>query len=258
MPRTRAAVVPHPRRLLRRLVPSLRSLLVLLAIVALAGGAYGVARRSSVFAVRRIEVAGASPAVAAQVRAALAPLRGRSLVGLDRRDLARRVAALSTVVAVGYDRSFPHTLRLVVRPERPAAVLRRGADAWLVSVRGRVIRPLPPHALPALPRLWVTRGTEVAPGALLGAGAGAAARALGDLDRAGFPGGVRAATVGRDDELALTLGRGLTVRLGRPVDLALKLTVARRIVPAVTTAATYLDVSVPERPVSDDEAQVSG
>ena len=35
-----------------------------------------------------------------------------------------------------FDRDFPHTLRVRVRLERPVAVLRRGPDAWLVSVLG--------------------------------------------------------------------------------------------------------------------------
>ena len=39
---------------------------------------------------------------------------------------------------VSYDRAFPRTARVVVSAERPAAVLRRGAQAWLVTERGRV------------------------------------------------------------------------------------------------------------------------
>ena len=47
----------------------------------------------------------------------------------------------SVVAAARYDRDFPHTLRIFVEPEQPA-VVRRGADSWLVSARARVIAGL--------------------------------------------------------------------------------------------------------------------
>src|SRR5262249_26130009 len=134
-PRVRAAAVAVPRigsGRLGRLLPSVRSVAVGLALVPLAAGGYAVVRTSSAFAIRHIVVGGASPKVAAEVRRALAPFRGRSLLGLDGAELARRVNALPTVVSVGYDRSFPHTLRLTVVAERPVAVLHRGAQTWLL------------------------------------------------------------------------------------------------------------------------------
>ena len=95
-----------------------------LAIAAAGAGAYALAGETSVFAVESIEVRGAPPVVAAEVRVALASYRGRSLVGLDGHTLERRVEALPTVFAVSYDRAFPHTLRLVVRAERAAVEIR--------------------------------------------------------------------------------------------------------------------------------------
>ena len=46
-------------------------------------GAYVLARQSSVFALNRIEVEGAPPEVASEVRATLAQYRGTSLVSFD-------------------------------------------------------------------------------------------------------------------------------------------------------------------------------
>ena len=43
------------------------------------------------------------------------------------------------------------------------------------------------------------------------------------------------------------------VRLGDASDLALKLAVARRILPALAGVGGYLDVSVPERPVAGQD-----
>jgi len=39
-------------------------------------------------------------------------------------------------------------------------------------------------------------------------------------------------------------------RLGDPLDVALKLAVAARVIPLLTGEMTYLDVAVPERPVA--------
>ena len=73
--RTRAAVIPfqsgQDRGVLVRLLPSGRSLLVGFAIVLGVAGLYALARVTPVFALNRIEVEGAPPAVAARVKAAL-------------------------------------------------------------------------------------------------------------------------------------------------------------------------------------------
>ena len=87
-PRTRAAVVQLPaleRAPILRFLPSGRSLLVGFAIVLGAVGLYLLARSTPMFAVQQIEVEGASPSVAAHVRAALAPIEGQSLLALERR-----------------------------------------------------------------------------------------------------------------------------------------------------------------------------
>src|SRR4029077_16795511 len=122
------------------------------------------ARETSTFAVGRIEIAGGSPEVRHQVRRTLAPLMGSSLLALDGPSLERRVEALPTVVSVGYDRAFPHTLRLTLVPETPVAVLHRGTETWLLSGRGRVVVRIRPRTLPGLPRIWVPKATPVAAG----------------------------------------------------------------------------------------------
>src|SRR5579864_6400583 len=123
----------HPREWLARVAPTRRSLAIGLTILAFAFGGYLLARETSLFAIDTFQVQGGSAAVARQVREALAPFAGKPLVGLDGSAVLARVDALPTVVSVRYDRDFPHTLRIVVVPERPAAVLRRGPDSWLVS-----------------------------------------------------------------------------------------------------------------------------
>ncbi|MGH3131079.1 MAG: cell division protein FtsQ/DivIB [Gaiellaceae bacterium] len=252
-PRARAAVVPLPgrRRDLTRLLPSGRSLLAGFGLLALAAGCYGAARTTSLFAVTAVEVRGATPAVARNVRRALAPIAGESLLGLPAGEIEHRVTALPDVAAVTYDRAFPHTLVVVVTPERPVAVLRRGRESWLLSARARVIRPVARGARPRLPRVWIRTLVPVAAGGLLVDRN--AARAVRALAPPGFPGRIR--TVWADDrELTFQLVSGLEVRLGDETDLALKLAVASRIAPTLAAPAnggpTYLDVSVASRPVA--------
>lgn len=238
----------QPRAWLARLAPMRRSLAIGVVILAFASVAYVFARETSLFAIGRIEVRGGSPQVAGQVRRALSSFVGRPLVGLDGSALLRRVDALPTVVRSSYDRAFPHTLRITIVPERPAAVLRRGPDSWLVSVRGRVLERLPSVAEPRLPRIWVSARTPVRIGAQFTApGAGAAARAVGLAGAFA----VRVATASyADGVLVFHLRSGLLLVLGGPGGVKLKVAVAARVLPLVPSGSSFLDVSVPSRPVS--------
>ena len=238
----------QPRTWLAGLAPTRRSLAIGLGIVALTLGGYLFARETSLFAIDRIEVRGGSAPVAREVRQALGSLAGKPLVGLDGSAVLQRVDALPTVVRASYDRDFPHTLRITVVPERPAAVLRRGADSWLVSVRGRVMERLPSTATPRLPRIWVLTRTPVQVGGqLAGNGDAIAARAVG-LAGAFAP---RIASASyTDGALVLRLHSGLLLLLGDPGDVKLKLAVAQRILTMLPSGSTFLDVSTPGRPVS--------
>jgi cell division protein FtsQ len=225
------------------------------------GGAYAAARATPLFDVRAIEVRGASPASARAVRAAVAPLIGRSLLGLDGAELVRRVEAIPEVAKVRYDRAFPRTLVVTVRQERPAAVLRRGPQAWLVAASGRVLRQLPRRHAAPFPRVWIPKRVAVAAGrAVPERRAARAVAAVAQLD-AGFPARVRDVRTGRD-ELTFRLVSGLEVRLGDDSELALKLAIAGRILPSLAGpdggGPSYLDVSVVERPVAGGNSQLEG
>lgn len=252
--RSRALVLPRPawhgsQDAVARLAPSGRSLIAGFCLIAVAAGLYAGARTTSVFAVRTIEVHGAGPADAARVRRALAPLVGQSLVAVGGDDVELRVLRLPEVARVSFDRAYPHTLRVTVAPEFPTVVVRRGADSWLVSGRGRVLRKIPRGSASQLPRVWVPRDSELVRGATAEAAAGGgAARAMAILRSARF--GVSVRTVRTDEEgLTLFLRSGVELRFGDPTDLRLKLAVARRAL-AFVSSGSYLDVRVPQRPVS--------
>ena len=258
-PRARVAVAPAPRARkrapARRFLPSPRSLAVGFGLLALAGGAYGVARQTSAFAVTRLEVTGGTPRVQAQVRHEVATLRGTSLLALDGSSLVRRVESLPTVLAANYDRAFPHTLRIEIVPEHPVAVVRQGAKAWLVSARGRVIASIPPHGAKVLTRIWIPHTTPVTIGGFLPANhAAAIARALALASR--FPAHIALAALRRDG-LLFRLRDGLELRLGEPTDVRLKLAIARLAIHRLPAGTVYLDVSVPGRPVAGN-SQLSG
>lgn len=238
----------HPRAWLDRLAPTRRSLAIGLGIVAFGLGGYLLARGTSMFAITGIEVQGGSPEVAAQVRHALEPFVGKPLVGLDGSAVQRSVDALPTVVRSSYDRDFPHTLRVTIVPERPAAVLRSGAEAWLVSIRGRVMERLPALADRRLPRIWVSGHTPVAVGAELDtAGAAVAARAVGLSGAFAARVATASYTAGT---LVFHLRSGLDLLLGDGGSVRLKVAVAEHTLAAVPSGSTFLDVSVPGRPVS--------
>ena len=215
--RARVHALPRPawhasHDAVARLAPSGRSLLVGFGLIAVAAGLYVGARTTSVFAVRTVEVRGAGPADAARVRHALAPLVGQSLLGVGGDDVELRVLGLPEVARVSFDRAYPHTLRVTVVPELPTVVVRRGAESWLVSGRGRVLRKIPRGSAARLPRVWVPRDSELARGATADAAAGSeAAHAMAVLGSAGFR--VPVAVSGRPQRPGYgldgrTLGRG--------------------------------------------------
>ena len=256
-PRARAAsaVASIPRgasgdRLeLNRFVPSGRSLLIGVLLLLTGLGLYAAARSTSAFGVERIAVQGASPEVAADVREALAPALGESLLGLDLNDLRHRAEQVPMVASVSFDRGFPHTLEIAVVPELAVAVLRQGSSSWLAAAGGRIVAELDKGARPGLPRIWLQRDVDVRVGESLTGLQRRAVTAVAPLVEQPLSSAVNSVVAGKD-ELALSLRSGIELRLGDTSDLAVKLEVARRVLPQLGDLSGYLDVSVPERPVA--------
>ena len=148
-----------------------------------------------------------------------------------------------------FDRAFPHTLRISLEPERSAAVVRQGADSYLMSARGRVIAAVDRHDRPKLARIWVKREVQLRTGEIVDGELLTAVHAVAPLVGTRFPARVTTVSV-TPDALTLKLRSGLELRLGDPADVALKLEVARRVLPLLGDGTSYLDVAVPERPVA--------
>ena len=201
------------------------------------------------FSVEKIEVVGAPAGVSAHVKRSLRATEGASLLKFDFDSARQRVQALPTVASARFDRAFPHVLRVVVVPERAVAVVRQGASSYLVAESGRVMATVERRDRPALARIWIRKDVRLQVGGRTEGDLSAAVAAVAPLVGSGFPGRV-SSVAATPTSLTLRLRSGLEVRLGDPVDVALKLAVAARVIPLLTSDATYLDVAVPERPVS--------
>jgi cell division septal protein FtsQ len=221
-----------------------------LAVTALV--VYLGARETSVFAIRTIEIEGVRPPVAGRVAAALRPLEGESLLELRGGDVTRLATALPSIAGATYDRAFPNTLRVRVEAEQPLAVVRRGIEAWLVSRNGRVVKRIAQRTHTTLPRIWLRQSVQLSLGGTLAAGGGAEEVTMLDALR-GARLDVRVTSVRVvPGALVYVLHGGVELRVGTLSQLRLKLAIARRIL-ARNPVFGYLDVSVPERPVSGQE-----
>ena len=226
------------------------------------GSLYVGARETSVFAVRRSTSRGAADGSrAGSARRRSNRSTATSLVALTSDEVERRARSSSgRPSAAELDRTFPGTLRVSVRLERPVAVVRQGEDAWLVARARRVLRGATVGELPGLPRDLARRcGADDRPRSCPGQERGAPRSARSPRSHP-FPGrGALGARIA--DELPLVVGARTELRLGEAVDLRLKLEVAaggasRPEPRASGIALAYLDVSLPTGRLAADKSQV--
>jgi cell division protein FtsQ len=232
-----------------RFVPSGRSLLLTFGAVLAIGLAYWVAYATPVFAVHTVQIEGAPPALEREVARATQDLVGRSLVSVDAEEVEGSLRALPAVAGASVDRSFPRTLVIRIAPERPVAVIRRGTGAWLATGSGKVIREIAVGTERGMPRLWIRRGATIRIGGQIPAGLVPATRALAEAHAAGIASRVKGVRTS-GEELTLVLRHGTEVRLGRAADVGMKLVIARKVLALVDGSTSYIDVSVPQRPVA--------
>ena len=247
LPRARQRVAPPA---LARFAPSRRSLAV----------GVGLARRSPPAPMRsrgrrpRSRSAGSRsaarpPTVQQQVQRALAPLVGTNLLALDGAALERRAEALPDrrlrQLRPRLPAHAPHPRRARASRSRCSIAARRPGSSRRGGGSSSASRPA------RIPRSRGSgcRGRPTSPSARSSrrTAGGTAARTLALAAR--FP--ARIATVSlAHGELVFRLRSGLELRLGDPTDVRLKLAIARRALAQLPTGATYVDVSVPGRPVA--------
>ena len=167
-------------------------LLCLAVVIVIAPGGYWVLANSSTFAVSGVSVSGGGTLLGAEVRqAAIHAVGGRSLLQVDPGAIERAVEQLPYVRTASVDRTFPHTLAIQITTYRPAAAVRSGKSAYLVSSDGRVLAT-GRSAKSRLPVIRVAQGLALTPGAHVPAGgivrrARGAARGTARLHAPGWP-----------------------------------------------------------------------
>ncbi|MFV0474382.1 MAG: cell division protein FtsQ/DivIB [Pikeienuella sp.] len=106
------------------------------------------------FAIRRIEIRGASPEATAELQQALAPWLGASSLAADAAAIRAAVGQLGWVESAGARLVAPETLIVTVKERVPAAIWRMGEELTLIDAEGFHIAPLEARAdRPDLPVL---------------------------------------------------------------------------------------------------------
>jgi cell division septal protein FtsQ len=225
---------------------------------------YLAARETPLFAVRTVEIRGGSEAVRKAVRQAAQAVEGESLVGLDGKSLVRELEALPSVRSASYDRAFPSTLRIFVRPELPLGVIRVGPDRWVVSERGRIIRRYVPEDADRDPRFRLPARPNVVPGSFVTDPPARVILGALALVPKNFPVRIQMVRLqgGRlTMELRAPWGRP-ELRLGEAVDVRVKLAAGALVLRSLSSeeraSVAYVDVSVPERSVAGSNPQPEG
>lgn len=134
------------------------------------------------FAIRHIEIRGASPEVTAALQDALSPWLGASSLAADAAAIRAAVGELGWVESAGARLVAPETLIVTVKERQPAAIWRMGETLTLIDAGGVHIAPLAARAeRPDLPVLaGAGADAAVADGlAVIAAAAGVAPRLRG-------------------------------------------------------------------------------
>ena len=232
-----------------------RGLILLVVLLAAAGGYMFWFRDSSLVAINDVEVVGATsgegPAVVEELTRAS---EGMSTLNVDRDRLEQVATSFVTIAAVDIDPNFPHGLRLELT-ERPPAILvasgEKAEDAVPVAADGTVLAGVPVPEDNNLPLLDL--GGSLAGGDLEGEAlekalvAGAAPEPLRAL--------IGNVEEDKDFGIVATLEGGMPVRFGTPDGLAAKWAAAAAVLAdPKLDYASYVDVRVPGRPVAGDAA----
>jgi cell division protein FtsQ len=139
------------------------------------------------FAINRVIVEGASPAVEAEIRAALFDVTGASSLALDAAALLRRIKQLGWVSRAAVTLEAPNLLRVAIEERAAAAVWRVDGDLWLIGSDGaRITALFGRDDYPTLPLIVGEGADRAVPEALsLVAQAGALKPRLRGLARVG-------------------------------------------------------------------------
>jgi cell division protein FtsQ len=244
MPRRRRAATGRGRRRLPR--PGPRFLAAVVAVLALAAGAWVWLRNSSLVAVQRVTIVGVSGPDARQIRSALSDA-AHSMTTLNVKMAALRtaVAPYPVVKQLHVSTDFPHRMWIRVTEQVPVAMISAGGQQTAVSVDGTLLHGV--TATTALPTITL----DVAPGGThVGGAALSEVKLLAAAPYALLP-KVEAASSDAAHGLVVQLRNGPKLYFGDDDDLAAKWAAAAAVlVDSGSAGAAYIDVTVPSRPAA--------
>jgi cell division protein FtsQ len=233
--------------------PRPRTVLIVLTLVALLGGAWLWLRDSSLVSVDRVSVAGVSGPDASQIRSTLVAA-GRNMTTLDVRmdQLRTAVAPYPIVKDLSVSTQFPHGLRIRVIEQIPVGAIVVGGRTIAVAGDGTLLHDVVPA--PTLPMIPL----RVAPG-------GARLSDLSAVHAVEVLGAAPYQLLARISQVTTVAAHGLVAQLrsgpsiyfGDATRLGAKWVAATAVLADSGSAgAVYIDVSDPERPAAG--AQSSG
>jgi cell division protein FtsQ len=222
---------------------------VLVALVVLAcllGGGWLWFRDSSLVAVKRVTVTGASGPDAGQIRRALvAAAQGMTTLDVSLGQLRTAVAPYPVVKNLQVTTQFPHGIRIQVVEQIPVGVVSVAGTTIAVASDGTLLHGLSgASALPRIPLAVAPGGTRLT---------GAARNAVSLLAVAPYRLLPHLAQVTTTAEHGLTVEvrNGPALYFGKATDLAAKWAAAVAVLADPHSAgATYIDVSDPTRPAA--------
>jgi cell division protein FtsQ len=243
----RAARRRRPRRIRARL-PRLspRVLIAVIAVLALLGGAWLWVRQSTLVAVKRVTVAGASGPDAGEIRQALiSAARDMTTLDVHMSHLRTAVSPYPVVKRLEVSTQFPHGMRIRVIEQVPVAVVQVDGRRTPVAGDGTLLRDVTTDAqLPSI-------GLTVAPGGTQLTGiAGTEARLLAQAPDQLLP-KVQLASSDATHGLVVQMRNGPRVYFGGADRLAAKWDAVAAVLAAPSSAgADYIDVTDPARPAA--------
>jgi cell division protein FtsQ len=219
---------------------------VLFAVALVLGGGFLWLRDSSLVAVRRVVITGASGPQAAQIRRALAAAaRNMTTLDVDMGQLHMAVAPYADVKSLRVSTEFPHVMRIRVIEQLPVAVILDGGQRIAVAGDGTLLHDaVPPSSLPLIP-LRVPPGGPRLTGYLL-----SEVRLLGaaPYQLLAKIGGV---SDGAAHGLVARVRGGPTIYFGDTSQLPAKWTAAAAVLASPgSDGAVYVDVTDPNRPAA--------
>jgi cell division protein FtsQ len=219
---------------------------VVVALLALAGGAWLWLRNSSLVAVQRVTVVGVSGRDAGQIRAALvAAARNMTTLNVKVGALRTAVEPFPVVKQLHVVTDFPHRMRIEVTEQVPVATISAAGQQVAVSADGTILHGSTiPGSLPTIPLSVSPGGTHVTGATLTIVRLLAAApyQLLSKVSQASDSGSLG---------LVAQLRNGPKVVFGTDDDLGAKWAAAAAVLADPGSAgADYIDVTVPSRPAA--------